>query len=382
MPQAYFRFKDKEILELAAENEDFLSQQLITYIGNKRALLEFIGKGVDIVRKRLNKNRISSFDVFSGSGVVSRYLKKYSKKIITNDLEEYSSLINKCYLSNRSTVDFALLDHWMDWLHAGLTPDNLKEGFIRELYSPKDINAIKPQERCFYTPRNAMYLDTARNLIEQVPEQIQHFFMAPLLSEASVHANTSGVFKGFYKNTETGIGQFGGTKKDALVRILGDIELKKPIFSRFDSEVEVYKGDSNHIVELVEEVDLAYLDPPYNQHPYGSNYFMLNLLINYTRPTSLSEVSGIPADWQRSAYNNKYHAYKALSELVEKIKAKYLLISFNSEGFIDIEEMLELLKHVGKTEVLETKYNTFRGSRNLGNRDIHVKEYLYLVEKF
>ena len=29
---------------------------------------------------------------------------------------------------------------------------------------------------------------------------------------------------------------------------------------------------------------------------------------------------------------------------------------------------------------MEKEYNTFRGSRNLNNRDIHVKEYLYLVE--
>ena len=382
MAQTQLGLWDTEVIELATENEDFLTQQLITYIGNKRSLLEFIGNGVDIVRKRLNKNRITSFDVFSGSGVVSRYLKKYSERIITNDLEEYSSIINRCYLSNRSNVDFSLLEHWMKWLQAGLTEENLIEGFIRELYSPKDMENIQLGERCFYTPRNAMYIDTARGLLEQVPEEIRHFFMAPLLSEASVHANTSGVFKGFYKNTETGKGQFGGNNKDALVRILGNIELKKPIFSRFDSEVEIHKGDSNIIAGLVDEVDVAYLDPPYNQHPYGSNYFMLNLIINYVRPTTISEVSGIPDDWHRSAYNKKSQAYKAMKELVDKIKAKYLLISFNSEGFIGLEEMLELLKHVGKTEVLETKYNTFRGSRNLANRNIHVKEYLYLVEKF
>jgi len=382
MAQTQLGVSDTEVLELSNENEDFLTQQLITYIGNKRSLLEFIGKGVNIVRRRLNKNRITAFDVFSGSGVVSRYLKKYSQRIITNDLEEYSSVINRCYLSNRSSVDFSLLDKWMKWLKAGLTDENLKEGFIKELYSPKDINNIQPGERCFYTPRNAMYLDTACGLLEQVPENIRHFFMAPLLSEASVHANTSGVFKGFYKNNETGLGQFGGNNKDALVRILGNIELKKPIFSRFDSEVEIHKGDSNIIAGLVDEVDIAYLDPPYNQHPYGSNYFMLNLLMNYVRPSSISKVSGIPDDWHRSAYNKKPQAYKAMSDLVSKIKARYLIISFNSEGFISLDEMLQLLKHVGKTEVLQTKYNAFRGSRNLAKRDIHVKEYLYLVEMF
>lgn len=373
---------DTQIVELATESEDYLTQQLITYIGNKRALLNFIGEGVDAVRARLNKNRISTFDVFSGSGVVSRYLKKYSEKLIVNDIEAYSYVINQCYLANRSSVDFTLLNHWMGWLQQKLSDDSLKKGFITDLYSPKDINDIQLGERCFYTPRNAMYLDTARSLINDVPQEIRHFFIAPLLSEASVHANTSGVFKGFYKNTNSGKGQYGGNNKDALTRILGNIELKKPVFSLFDSEIEIHKGDSNTVTELVEEVDLAYLDPPYNQHPYGSNYFMLNLLTNYVKPNSISKISGIPDDWLRSPYNKKQHAYTAMSELVDKIKAKYLLISFNSEGFISLDEMLQLLGRVGKTKVLETKYNTFRGSRNLANRNIHVKEYLYLVEKF
>jgi adenine-specific DNA-methyltransferase len=131
----------------------------------------------------------------------------------------------------------------------------------------------------------------------------------------------------------------------------------------------------------VEEVDVAYIDPPYNQHPYGSNYFMLNLIAEYNRPENLSLVSGIPSNWNRSLYNKQQHAYDALKELIMNIKAKFLLISFNSEGFITLENMLELLSSVGKTSVLETKYNTFRGSRNLANRDLHVKEYLYLVEK-
>jgi adenine-specific DNA-methyltransferase len=74
-------------------------------------------------------------------------------------------------------------------------------------------------------------------------------------------------------------------------------------------------------------------------------------------------------------------ALQSLTELVTNIKAKYVLISFNSEGFITIDQMKEMLSKIGKVEILETKYNTFRGSRNLNNREIHVKEYLYLLEK-
>jgi adenine-specific DNA-methyltransferase len=145
--------------------------------------------------------------------------------------------------------------------------------------------------------------------------------------------------------------------------------------------VEIHRGDSNIIAGCVDEADIAYLDPPYNQHPYGSNYFMLNLILDYRKPGQVSDVSGIPSDWNRSLYNKRNQALQAFKDLVEKIKAKYLLISFNSEGFILLDEMLAILTKSGKVDVLETKYNTFRGSRNLRNRDIHVKEYLYLVEK-
>ena len=107
---------------------------------------------------------------------------------------------------------------------------------------------------------------------------------------------------------------------------------------------------------------------------------MLNLILDYQRPKNTSKVSGIPEHWNRSNYNKENYALQALTELVENIKAKYIIISFNSEGFIGIEQMKTMLKSIGRVEVLETKYNAFRGSRNLNNREIHIKEYLYLLE--
>ncbi|GHT33372.1 hypothetical protein FACS1894214_5190 [Planctomycetales bacterium] len=154
------------------------------------------------------------------------------------------------------------------------------------------------------------------------------------------------------------------------------------------AEPEATVSDVLRLLKLVQEqvrkrtdIDLAYLDPPYNQHPYGSNYFMLNLVLENKRPESASKISGIPDNWNRSAYNKPHYAYEALRDLVENIKAKYVLISFNSEGFIGQDEMMPMLKKNGKVEVLETNYNTFRGCRNLCNRKTHVSEYLYLLEK-
>jgi adenine-specific DNA-methyltransferase len=177
MTQTQLDMWETESPEFKSEDPDFLTKQLITYIGNKRSLLDFIGNGVDIVRKRLDKKRITSFDVFSGSGVVSRYLKRYSDKIITNDLEKYSATINRCYLTNASSVDSSEMNYWLSFLKNNLVDSNLKGGFIRELYAPQDINNIALGERCFYTPRNAMFIDTARQLIENIPEKIKPYFI-------------------------------------------------------------------------------------------------------------------------------------------------------------------------------------------------------------
>jgi len=368
------------------ENEDFLTKQIITYIGNKRSLTDFITKGIQIVQKRLQKDKLDIFDVFTGSGIVARLCKQFSRLLIVNDLEKYAAVTGECYLSNKNEMDMPLLKEMYNNLTSAANTTN-DEGIITKLYAPKDDNNIQRGERVFYTRRNAMYIDTVRNLIEAVPSQYQKFFLAPLIAEASVHANTSGVFKGFHKNKKTGIGKFGGSNSDALFRIKGDIVLPFPVFSNFNCDYTVYNGDSNVIVKEAPEVDLAYLDPPYNQHPYGSNYFMLNVILENKYPKDISNISGIPDNWNRSAYNKKQYAYKALSDLVTDIKAKYILISFNSEGFITLDEMKSMLQKSGKVQVLETSYNTFRGCRNLsslveqGARDIHVTEYLYLLEK-
>jgi adenine-specific DNA-methyltransferase len=367
--------------ETLRENEDYLSRQIITYIGNKRSLLRFIRQGIQRVQERLNTNKLRMFDVFSGSGIVARIFKQYSKLLLVNDLEKYSKITNECYLSNKCDIDIPYLRSIYNGLIAEIENKPLESGIVTKMYAPKNDNNIKASERVFYTHRNAQYIDTMRNLIDGIDSKYQKYFLAPLISEASIHSNTSGVFKGFYKNRETGIGQFGGASENALLRIKGDIVLPFPVFSNFDSEYAVYNGDSNVIIHSVPEVDLAYLDPPYNQHPYGSNYFMLNLILENKYPENTSKVSGIPKNWNRSAYNKKQSAYKALSDLAANIKAKYVLISFNSEGFISLEEMKDILYKTGKVEILEVTYNTFRGCRNLANRNIHIKEYLYLLEK-
>lgn len=364
------------------ENPDFLATQIITYIGNKRSLLSNIENEILEIQDILKKDKLSTLDLFSGSGIVSRLLKKYSKTQIANDLENYSYVINDAFLTNKNDFDEEKFDSLFAEIQSRIENEK-HEGIITKNYAPKNDDKIEKDERVFYTHENALRIDTYRKLIDESCKDatIKKFFLASLITESSVHVNTSGVFKGFYKDKTTGIGCFGGKGKDAISRIKGKIELKKPVLSNFSSDVVLYKEDAVSLSEKLKNLDIAYLDPPYNQHPYGSNYFMLNLILENRIESDVSKVSGIPSGWNRSSFNRRKDALSSLEKIVSNLDSKFIIISYNSEGFISFDEMKEMLEKYGKLKTVSIKYNTFRGSRNLSARDIHVSEYLFVLKK-
>ena len=298
-----------------------------------------IEQGLSEIEKETQIHSI--IDMFSGSGVVSRLFKSKGYEVIANDLEEYAKIVSECYLSNLEEFE---LDKWIEIKEKIENYPEIKDGVISTLYAPKNTNDIKAGERVFYTRENAIRIDTYRKAIEEVsPENYKKFFIAPLLSEASIHTNTSGVFKGFHKDRNTGIGKFGGTRGSALDRITGKITLNPPILCDKNTKYTVYQSDANELSSKV-SADVAYLDPPYNQHPYGSNYFMLNVILKNEMPTNISKVSGIVADWNRSNYNKRAKIYESLNETIANLDVKYILLSYNSEGFLSYEDIIKMLE--------------------------------------
>lgn len=362
------------------DDDSYVKSQLITYLGNKRALLPLIDAGIRWARDELGGREISFLDLFSGSGVVSRLARRHSMVLHCNDLERYSFVANTCYQTNAEEFDGLGFNKEFGQLSERIADVYFDGGFISEMYAPQDDDDIQPGERVFYTRENALFLDAFCTSLQATPIALRPFFLGPVLAQASMHANTSGVFKGFYKNSD-GIGQFGGTARNALTRIMRKIRMEPPILSKSCCESFVYQADANSLISELDTVDVAYFDPPYNQHPYGSNYFMLNLLCEYRRPEKISEVSGIPVDWNRSGYNKLRLAESALFDAVARVRASFVLISYNSEGFISHAAFLEQLSRIGRVSVMDTRYNAFRGSRNLADRDLHVTEFLYLVDK-
>jgi adenine-specific DNA-methyltransferase len=250
-----------------------------------------------------------------------------------------------------------------------------KDGFISELYAPNDSSNIKEDERCFYTKENANRIDGMMDYINtKVPSSLKDYCLGPLIVKASIHTNTSGVFKGFHK------GGWGGKGGHAQDRIKKRIEVDCPLWLDSSKKVNVYREDACNFLRELPKVDLIYLDPPYNQHPYGSNYFMLNLICTNERPHTISNVSGIPRDWNKSEYNSKSKIKETMKRTLELAisKSNHTLVSYNNEGFITPSEWEELLQPY-QYEKIEIDYNCYRGSRNIHNRSHKVKEFLFII---
>lgn len=366
---------------ISVENKDYLTTQIITYLGNKRKLLNFIEQPLIKVKKDLSKDKLKILDGFSGSGIVSRFLKKHASVLHTNDLEDYAKIINNCYLYNKSEIDENEIKSTIDYLNS--MSYNVKNGIIRRLYSPIDDKNVKKNDRCFYTNENAEIIDTIRCEIENISNK--EFYLGPLLFKSSTNCNTSGVFKGFYKDKHTNIGKFGGTNENSLSRITSKIILPYPVFSNFECEYHVHQEDTNKLVNKIDEVDLVYFDPPYNQHPYSSNYFMLNIISNYSvNEDTLSKVSGIPSGWNKSLWNNKKEVKDNFDNLIKNTKSKYILLSYNNEGFLKEDDFKQVLTQYGKLDIFKSDYTVFRGGNiksNKRNLNPKVSELLFLLKK-
>lgn len=364
------------------QHNAFVFQTMLTCIGNKRKLVSNIRTIMDDIRTLLSKERLNIVDGFTGSSVVSRELSYIANELYTNDLELYSYLMAHCYLVNPSVGQKERIHNHLTRMNEIAEKGPFIEGIICKLYSPKDTKSIKEGERCFYTRENALIIDTLRQYItEHVEEDIVNYCLVPLLNKASIHTNTAGVFKGFYKKDN--IGCFGGKGEHALSRIMKPIRLDTPIWN--DSEYRAFPSnkDMNVLVEeLPTNIDVMYLDPPYNQHPYGSNYFMLNVIATNEEPVDISTVSGIPTNWNKSSYNKHKSAVDSMKHLLSSglSKSKYLVISYNNEGIITDDDWVTLFEPY-TIKKYEITYDTYKGSRNLRERSDKVIEIMYLVSK-
>ena len=364
------------------ENTDYLTTQLISYYGNKRKLLSLIAEGVGKAKSKLGNSKLRALDGFAGSGVVSRFLKRTCSLVVSNDLERYSETIARCYLTNATDVNVEWLDKTAAELEARKLRSDLEPGIMSRIYAPADDDDIQLGERGFFTTENARIIDNIRRTIDElVEEDKRHLFIAPLLAEASTHVNSPGHFGGFYKSTETGKAQFGGDKRDYLHRIIPQVVAKAPILSSYDCESLVTRQDTNQLIRELDPVDVAYFDPPYSRLIYGQFYFLLNVIDEYVESDDVTEVAGRPRDWNRSNYNSISGARSAISDLIDNVKASFVLLSYSNEGLIKHEELVDILQQRGSVEVISREHNSYKHGRKKPTRKPKTAERLYILEK-
>lgn len=374
----------------------YLKQKIIAYIGNKRRLLPFIERSIQDLRH--DDRSIRTFaDLFAGSGSVARLARTLDLEVYANDWEYYAYVLNYAHLFLLPEDVPALFTKvgGLDTALATLNAlDDLPEdkGYIATYYAPKDdTNPDLDNERMFYTAENAKIIDKVRETIENwydarlIAQNEYYYLLAALVYEAGTHANTSGVFKAFHRG-------FGGKKKDALKRILGRITLTPlPLYPGERGIVTC--NDANALVKRHDalDVDIAYLDPPYNQHQYGSNYHMLNTVALWDKPPINKEIyvdgkpcnkSGIRKDWKKtkSLYCYRESAYERFVELLGDIRAKYIVMSYSTDGIIPVEMLIGALERKGKCHLRTEAYTRYRGAKqSIVNKTKNV-EYLFIVD--
>jgi len=357
----------------AARTDHYVFNQLIPYIGNKRRLLDLISGSIEHTKTHdsIAGTAPTFLDLFAGSGVVSRFAKTLGYRVIANDWEPYAERINACHVACNRPPPFNLLGGYESAISAlnRLPP---RVDWVTDHLAPRDDEAYDVgQDRLFYMRKNAQRIDAMRHQIEcwdvagVIDDTEKCCLVAPLLYQACYTSNTSGVFKGFHNG-------WGGKTGTALYRIGADLQLSLPVFLDNRMRNVVTRKDAQALTDDLssDEIDVAYLDPPYNQHPYGSNYHVLNTIALWDKP-NLSEriTSGTKAairkDWRterRSAYNSKKEATKAYRKVIAGLNAHFILTSYSTDGTIPLQDMLAANVERGHVTIEMQGYKRYRVS--------------------
>ena len=374
----------------------YLKENLIAYIGNKRRLLPFIENVfLEILDK--DKNIKTALDLFAGSGSVSRLLKTLDLEVYSNDWEYYSYILNYAHIHINIEETKNMFMHMGGLQNTIETINNInriknKDRYISKYYSPKnDYNPDLKNERLFYTQYNGTKIDIIRHNIEELYKnnainQKEYFYLiASLIYEAATHTNTSGVFKAFHSG-------FGGRNKDALSRILTPISLKElPLYNGKNGYVSMLDAKEFAIKNKDKKFDLVYLDPPYNQHQYGSNYHLLNTIALWDKPKinkniyingKKTDKGGIRKDWikTKSDYCYKKTAKNSLINLLDNINANHIVMSYSTDGIIEFDDLISILENKGDLKIATSEYVKYRGAkRSIVNKTKNI-EYLFIID--
>lgn len=308
---------------------------MIKYLGSKRELIPALSAIADFLAPE------TALDMFTGTTRVAQTFKKMGIATAANDIATYSKVLSDCYIvTDRREIDQKILGEILADLEA--TPG--EEGYFTETFC---------QKARFFQAKNGVRIEAIRNRIEKEfrDDPLYPILLTALLEGADRVDSTVGLQMAFLKNWAK--------------RSHNDLELRAPVL--LDGTGKTYHKDANELVAEIPEYDLVYLDPPYNQHRYFTNYHIWETLMRWDQP----ETYGVAqkridsrSEETKSSYNFKREMPKVFFELLAKISAKNLVISYNNESWLQVEEIESALRErYPQVEILEFDYRRYVGAK-------------------
>ncbi|MEA2574635.1 MAG: adenine-specific DNA-methyltransferase [Chloroflexia bacterium] len=353
------------------------------YLGNKDSLLPFIDEVLAMHGVKSTREKpLCVCDPFTGTTSVARHLKRQEWQTVTGDLMTYSYALQHAYIALNEAPVFAnlvnagVLDGSVNLpvpLHRVIAHlNNLRgvEGFFYWNYSPDG-----PEGRRYFTSGNALRIDAIRNTImwwwerSWLTESERFLLTAALIEAVSRVANIAGTYAAFLKRWDS------RARKPLMLAV------PQVVHSAYEHRINL--ADANELVPNT-DCDLLYVDPPYNTRQYCTNYHLLETLAVGDEPETRG-VAGLrtDGDGKKSVYSKAGAAEEALSKLVTGSKAKWVLVSYNSEGVIPHDKIVDILSQRGNVEIYACEYRRFRSDADGENRQYKpnntVQEMLYWV---
>lgn len=342
----------------------------MNYIGSKHSILDFIEESIiDVVG---DKNKFTFCDIFAGTGVVGRRFKCLGYDVIANDNQYYSYVINKHFIENNKDITFNELKlNGINDVFIYLNKLDNYKGFIYKNYSlegTSDSNVT----RMYFTGENAIKIDSIRNQIEKwyksdLINQAEYYYLITCLLEAADKvANTASVYEAFLKHIKR-------KAQDTL-------ELKElPILINNNTRNIVYKEDCNYLLKHIKG-DILYMDPPYNERKYSTNYHILET-IAYGDMPEIRGKAGVRSDVCSSKFNSRKEALTAFEDIVKNAKFKYIFLSYNDEGIMKIGDIENIMKKYGIYKRYEKNHKRYKANKDKENLKKTTVEYLHVLIK-
>lgn len=305
---------------------------MVKYIGSKRVLVPAIER----LARRLPVKTVC--DLFAGTTRVGQGLRRAGLTVLSNDVATYSEALAYAYIVADEDVDRDDLRRLLDHLEA-LPPEY---GYFTETFCVKSR---------FFQPENGMRIDAIRREIDRLDlSPVERGLVLTSLTEAADRVDsTCGLQMAYIKNWSS--------------RSFNPLELRGPMPVAGPSGL-VSRSDANDLAAKLEGFDCAYLDPPYNQHSYFSNYHIWETLIRWDEPQHYGVAcKRVDCKTTKSAYNSKRRAWDSFSTLIERLPTPWIIVSFNNEGFHDLERVAAVLSEKGYVRSLAVDFKRYVGAQ-------------------